>query len=495
MRFLKNLVFLAVSGAAAVMVAKAAAVTVAKAATVDTIIIGGGFSGLQTAKTLAAAGKSYLILEARNRTGGRVKNAQLPVGGYTEVGGEFFGPTQDYAIDLAKELGVALFPVYSKGDTIYYLDGQRTRSPSTGIFGLVVPATDPISLFQLASVQSDLDDMANTIKDVQQPWKSPKAAEWDKKSLGAWFNERGLTSDAMALLKSAIHSTFSAEPSDLSLLYVIAYIASAGDAKNPGTFERLTSIQDGAQMYRVVGGTEILATKLADKLGNKNIVYNSPVKTVKKTSNGQYSVILRNGTAFASKSVVIAMSPPLAGRINYEPSLPAQRTQLCQRMVMGTVGKAISTYKTPFWRKQGLSGQVVSGTGTTRGVYDQSLSDNSVYALLSFIEADEMKRLNDAPVSQITSEVSKDLVNYFGPQAANVTSWTVFRWAHEEFSLGGYAAVAAPGILTQFGAALSAPVGNIFFAGTESADYWVGYIDGALRSGERAAKQAIASLA
>ncbi|CAD6922751.1 unnamed protein product [Tilletia controversa] len=471
-----------------------AAVAGIRAATLDAIIIGGGFSGLSTAKTLAAAGKSYLVLEARSQTGGRVKNARLPGGGYTEVGGEFFGPTQDHSLALAKELGVALYPTYNTGKNVWYKNGYRGLSDAAGLFGSVIPAVDPISLVQLLSAQGDLDNMAKSIN-VAQPWNSSKAAEWDKKTLGSWLDSRGLTSAARAVLDTATTSIFSAEASEISLLYAVAYIASSGNATTPGTFERLTSTGEGAQMFRVVGGTEILATKLADKLGNQNIALKSPVQTVKKTSKGQYSVILQNGTAFTSKTVVVAMSPPVAGRINYEPPLTTQREQLCNRMVMGSIGKVIATYKEPFWRKAGLSGQAVSGSGTTRTTFDQSLNDGSVYALMGFVEADEMKRLDSASVDQITSEVGQDLVNYFGPQARNVTSWTVFKWDLEEFSRGGPVAYAAPGVLTQLGPALATPVGNIFFAGTESAQYWVGYISGALESGVRAAQQVIAALA
>ncbi|CAD6885673.1 unnamed protein product, partial [Tilletia laevis] len=364
MHLLKHFVFLAVSGAVAI--------AVVQSATLDTIIIGGGFSGLSAAKTLAAAGKSYLVIEARNRTGGRVENAQLPGGGYTEVGGEFFGPTQDHALNLAKELGVDLYETYNKGDNVWYLNGHRGRSNAGGLFGSVVPDIDPISLAQVVTVQYALDKMAKSIN-VAEPWKSAKAAEWDKMTFGAWLDERWLSKDGRAVMDAATTSIFSAEPFQLSLLYTVAYIASAGNAKNPGTFERLTSTGGGAQMYRVVGGTEILATKLADKLGHQNIALSSPVQTVQKKSDGEYSVVLRNGTAFTSKTVVVAMSPPVAGLINYDPPLPSQRTELCKLMVMGSIGKAIATYKEPFWRKAGFSGQAVSDSGTTRATFDQSL--------------------------------------------------------------------------------------------------------------------------
>lgn len=118
------------------------------AAQYDAIIIGGGLSGLSTAKELAAAGKSFIVLEARNRTGGRVHNAQLANGGYTEVGAEFVGPTQDEVIKLANELGLPLYETYNTGSNILYQNKKATPYSSTGILG-AVPPVDPISLVQV----------------------------------------------------------------------------------------------------------------------------------------------------------------------------------------------------------------------------------------------------------------------------------------------------------------------------------------------------------
>ncbi|KAK0533353.1 hypothetical protein OC842_002985 [Tilletia horrida] len=463
-------------------------------ATYDAVIIGGGLSGLSAAKTLAAAGKSYIVLEARDRTGGRVHNAPIPGGGYTEVGAEFLGPTQDYALALAKELGLQIYETYNTGKNVYYNKGYRGLADANSFIGQAIPSVDPISLLQLLTLEADLDKMAKSIN-VERPWNSSKAAAWDSKTFGAWLDGRGLTSAARAVMDTATTAIFSAEAPELSLLYTIAYIASSGNATTPGTFERLTSTGgDGSQRWRVVGGTELLATKLADKLGRQNIVLGAPVQTVKKVASAQYTTTLRNGTAFSSRSVIVAMSPPIAGRINYDPPLPAARDQLCQRMQMGSIGKVIATYKTPFWRKAGLTGQAVSGSGTTRTTFDQSLDDGSVYALMGFVEANEMRKFDSATVDELTASVTQDFINYFGPEAANVTSYVTQRWDLEEFSRGGPVAWAGPGVLTQLGPALRTPVDGIHFAGTESATYWVGYMSGALESGERAAKEVIAKL-
>lgn len=200
----------------------------------DAIIVGGGLSGLSTAKTLAAAGKTFVILEARNRTGGRVRNVELPNGGYTEVGAEFVGPTQDRVLALAKELDLTLYDTYNQGNNIFYHEGQRSLYDAKGS----VPPADVLSLIQLLTVQNDLDNMAKQIN-IQAPWNSPKAQEWDQLSFGDWLDRRLLLPDAKSIMTAATTSLLSVEPAETSLLYLVSYIAAAGNETTPGTFERL----------------------------------------------------------------------------------------------------------------------------------------------------------------------------------------------------------------------------------------------------------------
>ena len=245
----------------------------------------------------------------------------------------------------------------------------------------------------------------------------------------------------------------------------------------------------------------MLASKLADKIGQQHIVYNSPVTTVSKIFRGNvtssssfYNVTISNGKTYTGKKVVVAMSPPMAVRIEYSPILPAARDQLCQHMPMGSIGKAIAVYDTPFWRSDRLSGQVLSKTGAARTTFDQSPRNGEFGALMGFLEAAEVRKLDKVDETVLKDKVSRDFVAYFGPRAANATAWVFQRWDNEEFSRGGPVAVPSPDILTQYGTALKQPVDGIHFAGTESSDYWVGYMDGALRSGERAGREVIMAM-
>jgi monoamine oxidase len=457
---------------------------------VDVAIIGGGLSGLAAAKDLVAAGKSVIVLEARNRTGGRVLNQKLNNGGVTEVGAEFVGPTQDRVIALADSLGLTRYDTYNNGSYILWENSTITPYDLGGPTG-AAPPVDYDSLVQVATAQYMLDTWASEI-DVNAPWDHPSALEWDSQTLSSWFDTIVTLAPARFVMDVATTSIFSAEASELSMLYAIAYVAAAGNETNPGTLERLTETANGGQAQRINGGTQLIATKLAAKLGSSRVLLNAPVRKVQKVGS-KYVVWADTAVVTASK-VVVAMSPPLAARIIYDPILPPSRDQLTQRMHMGSLGKAVAIYSTPFWRANGLSGQVVSDAGIIRSTYDSSPDDASYGAMMGFIEADQMRAFEAKSDAEVTAAVIEAYVNYFGPQAKNYTQMVIQRWDSEEWSRGAPVAYAPPRVLTQYGKALRAPVGGIHFAGTETSDYWVGYMDGAVRSGERVAKEILAGL-
>ncbi|GME50244.1 hypothetical protein W97_06193 [Neofusicoccum parvum] len=455
----------------------------------DVAIVGGGLSGLSAAKDLVAAGKSAIVLEARDRVGGRILNAHLSNGGVTEAGAEFVGPTQDRVLQLAAELGLQTFKAYNTGNTTFWNNGTRSTFEPGGETGSI-PPLDDASLAQLASAQQKLDQMASEL-DVNAPWNHPNATQWDSETFDTWIGREAGLPTPRALLTLASTSILSAEPGELSLLYVVSYIAAAGNETEKGTLERLTGVADGAQESRIVGGTQLLAIKLAERLGSDKIVTNAPVRRIEE-KDGKYLVTADSLTVKA-KHVVVAMSPPLASRMIYDPILPAARDQLTQRMPMGSIGKAIAIYDTPFWREDGLNGQVNSDSGVVRSTFDNSPPNATYGAIMGFIEANEMRQMDKLSEDDIKAAVTEDYVRYFGPKAANVKEWVIQRWDLEEFSRGGPVAIAPPGVLSQYGPALREPFGNIHFAGTESSPYWTGYMDGAQRSGERAAKEILAN--
>ncbi|KAK8015616.1 hypothetical protein PG991_008504 [Apiospora marii] len=450
----------------------------------DAIIVGGGLSGLGAAKALSEAGKSFVVLEARDRVGGRVWNRELQDGGYTEVGAEFVGETQDKVLDLAAELGLELYPEYNTGNNVLYHKGERTTYATSPI-----PPVDLLSQTQIGAVILELNTLSLGV-DVQNPWDSALAAPWDKQTFDQWLRAKGLTESARFLIDAAVETVFSVEADELSLLYALTYIAAAGNETTKGTFDRLISIDDGgAQQWRVDGGTQLLAIRLAEKLGNDNVRLGAPVSKISKGSDDAYTVTLKDGSTVHGAHVIVAMSPPLARQITYEPALPRARDQLTAQMRMGSIGKAIAVYATSWWREEAhgsLTGQAVSDSGLARSTFDQSLRPGHnppVSALMTFLEADQMREYDNRTEAEITEQVGRDFAKYFVAKDDAA--------AAEKVADGGPVAVAGPNIYTNYGPALKQRVGNLHFAGTEASDYWIGYMDGALRSGYRAAAEVI----
>lgn len=459
----------------------------------DVIIAGGGLSGLGAAKTLSEAGKSFIVLEARGRTGGRVHDLHLSDGKYVEVGAEFLGPTQDKVLALADELHLTLYQTYTEGLNVLFHKGERSLYEANGDTGVIPPVVDEESLVQLASLVGELDEMAGTV-DIQAPWNSEHAVEWDAVTFADWLDEHHLSESATFLINIATESIWSVLPTELSLLYTVSYIAAGGNEDTPGSLARLISTE-GAEMYRIDGGTELLASRLAQKVGSVQL--NAPVSKIAWTGDG-YDVALGNGTTVTGTHVIVAMSPPLASLIEYDPPLPAIRRQLCEKMRMPSIGKAIAFYPEPWWRgvPLNLNAQVLSDTGLGRVTFDQSPMDGEYGAIMSFLSEQDIKEYNVMTAAEkvVNAQIAQDFSAYFGDEAGDASQYVLFLWDKEEYSRGGPVAIASPNVYTQFGSALKEPVGNLHFAGTESSDYWVGYMDGALRSGYRAATEVLNAL-
>lgn len=458
---------------------------------VDVVVIGAGLSGLTAAQGLLAGGKTVQVLEARDRVGGKVLNKQLQNGGITEVGAEFVGPTQIRVLRMIEDLGLTTFNTYNEGKGVLYRNNFRTVYTPDPLLG-GAPPVEPLSLIAIATVQAQLDTWASEI-DVNSPWSHPKAKEWDAQTFEHFLNLYAALPDARFVLSTACKAIFAVEPREISLLYVIAYIASAGNEATPGNFNALIAVTGGGQESRVEGGTGLIPERLADKLGREHIALSAPVSSIFKSESGDgYTVFSAAGTVRA-QHVVLAMPPPLLKRITFDPPLPQSRQSLIENMVLPPIGKGIGVYATPFWRAdEDLNAQVISDTGAVRVTFDSSPSDTSFGAVLGFILGDEMRELDTYTPEQCEANVTADYVRYFGPKGAGMTEFVLQRWDLEEWSRGGPVAVTPPGVLSVDGHALRENVGGLWFAGTETSVYWTGYMDGAVRSGERVAGEILA---
>lgn len=444
----------------------------------DVVVVGAGLAGLTAARDLTAQGYEVVVLEARDRVGGRTLNRDLGGGKVVEMGGQWIGPTQDRAYALAEELGLATFPTYVTGDEIAVIKGRHQR------YSGELPRLNPLVMADFAQTVTRLDRLAQRVP-VDQPWTAPKARLRDAQTFETWLRRTARTETARSMVRAYMTTILAAESSDYSLLQALFYVHSGTN------FEVIATIEGGAQQDRIVGGSQLLAVGLADRLGDA-VRLRAPVQQI--DHNTSRVTAHAAGVTVAAKRAVVAVPPALASRIVFDPPLPGRRDQLLQRMPQGTVTKVNVVYDRPFWRDQGLKGMAWGPDHLITFTLDNSPPDGSPGVLVGFIMGEHSHRLAAEPPDVRRRLVTDCLVDYFGPEAAGAESYLELDWSAEPWTRGCYGAHFTPGGWIEYGPLLREPVGALHWAGTETASVWNGYMDGAIRSGERVAVEVASAL-
>lgn len=452
---------------------------------VDVVVVGAGISGLIAARRVARSGRSVLVVEARRRVGGRVLNHHLRSGGVVESGGAFVGPTQNQIIHLARELKVPMFREYVDGKNVY-VSGTTGRSTYTG----TVPP-DPTILADAATALQKINSYAAEIN-VAAPWKHPRAAEWDSMTLATWLRRNTVNSAGLVtLISNWTQPGFGADPDELSFLFVLHYLACSGNERNVGTFERNSDTVGGAQERRFIGGSQLIPLRLAHQLGDR-VALDAAVYQIDQR-NG-HTIVRTSRGGVRAKKIIVAAPPAALLDIIWYPNLPTRHHTLLREMPMGRLMKVDAVYRTPFWRADGLSGSGLADRGPTRTVFDNSPADGSIGVLLAFVGGATHDRYAGMSRAQRRRAMLEGFAQMFGSKALNPIEYAEHDWTDEQWTGGGPVAIMAPGTLTSYGSALRRPFRNVHWAGTETSTYWTGYMDGAVRSGRRAARQVLAQL-
>jgi monoamine oxidase len=444
----------------------------------DVVVVGAGFAGLTAARALVAGGLEPVVVEARDRVGGRVVNEEIGRGKVVEMGGQWIGPTQDRIAALASELGVETFPTHAEGDNLLRVDGRVRRYSGT------IPRLNPLALFETMRAIRRLNRVSRRVE-LDSPWLTDDASGLDATSAAAWLDRTVHSRLARRLIRVAGRTIWGAEPEELSLLHVAFYIRSAG------SFELLTDVEGGAQQDRFVGGSQLVTERAAEELGDR-VILSAPAGRVAHDSSG---VTLAAGPhEVRAKRAILAVPPSLVPRIDFDPPLPPARAQLAQRMAQGWLVKTTAVYDEPFWRGDGLSGEALNEEGPVTMTFDNSPPDGSPGALIGFVGGRDAREFARLGASERRAAVLRSFESLFGRRARAAERYIERDWAAEQWSGGGPVANFATGGWTASGPVLREPVGPLHWAGTETATRWCGYMDGAVQSGERAAAEVLEAL-
>ncbi len=444
----------------------------------DVVVVGAGLAGLSAARALEAAGSKTVVLEARDRVGGRVLNHELGNGDVVELGGQWIGPAQLRVNKLVAELGLETFPTYNEGQNLLDLQGRVKRYTGE------IPPLPKAALVDLGQSQFRFDRLAKRVP-VEAPWAADRAERWDEETFATWVRRNTRTASARFFWDVFAEAVFAAEPQDFSLLFALAYTHSGGGVNS------LIGVRNAAQQDRIVGGTQLIAQRMADPLGD-SVHFGAPVRRIVQKAGGV--TVDARGIKVRAKRAIVSIPPSLAGRIAYEPGLPSRRDLLMQKMPAGSVIKINVIYDEPFWRNDGLSGQVAGDRSPIKFTFDNSPPSGSPGVIVCFLEGAQARVFGRLDADERRRAVLASLAGYFGRRAGKPVDYVEQDWSTEEFTRGCYGAHMAPGVMTQFGPVLREPVGRVHWAGTETASLWSGYMDGALTSGERAAAEVLAAV-
>jgi monoamine oxidase len=446
----------------------------------DVAIVGAGLAGLTAARNLVKAGHSVVVLEARDRVGGRTLNHMLPDGQAIEAGGEFVGPTQDRVVALAKTLGLGTYKTYNQGDNVLLHDGIRSTYPA--VPGLPNPPEDPDVYKDTLAVLGIFNGQGQQAG-VRAPWNATKL---DKQTLADFVKTKAKSPLSLRLLNAANQAIYGKDNSQLSVLYNAFYTAAAGDRKHPGNWALLISASGGGQDSRIKGGSQLIALGVAKGLGNR-VRLSAPVRSIKQGRSGV--TVIAAGVTVHAKRVIVAVPPALARRIHFTPQLPTAKQKLLTRFTPGDMIKVQLIYPTPWWRAKGLSGQLLMAEGPAGITYDNTPESGAPGVILGFVGGSAAKKFRVLGQAERKQAYVDELAAGLGDEARGDSDYFEMDWTAEPYTLGCPTGSTAPGVLSRFGAHIRPATGRIHWAGTETADYWTGYMDGAVRSGERAAKE------
>ncbi|XP_050976399.1 amine oxidase [flavin-containing] isoform X2 [Labeo rohita] len=456
----------------------------------DVVVVGAGLSGLSAARRLQKRNPqlSVLVLEARDRVGGRTVSKDLPAANGVDqwdMGGQWVSSSQTHVMELIQELGLEVFPQYTKGKKVHHVGGPQAKIKT---YTTSMPSYSPLTMLDFTLLLWRIDRLTQGVS-VEDPMSSPNAELYDSMTLHTFMEKHIWTTQVKEELALCSRIVFGMEPSQISFLYFLMYSAAAG-----GTLRLLETTPGSGQELKVKGGTQQLSKKLAEQIGKERVRLGAAVTTI--CQNSENIKVTTSAGTVTCKAVIVACPSHLAAQIRYEPALPAERQSLTHCLPIGHMMKFIVTYPTAFWKEKGFSGEIVArpSEDCPLSVTFDATSPRGNPALVGFITGVQACDWCDRKMEERRDAVISSLVKYLGPEASTYIHYEEKDWAKEEWTGGCPVNVMTPGMLTYYHPSLRKPFDRIHWAGTETATQWCGYINGAIQAGQRAAMEVLAQM-
>ncbi|MEU5631217.1 flavin monoamine oxidase family protein [Streptomyces rishiriensis] len=433
------------------------------------VVVGAGLAGLTAATDLAGRGVDVQVLEARDRVGGRTHGIEVAPGDWADAGAAYLGERHTELLALMARSGLKTVPTVMEGDSRFDVSGAARADSVPGRF-------PPLSGVALGELFDLLDEVTRSVR-TDAPWLTPDAGRLDAMTAAEWADAHLRHPDSRLFFPLFLGEMMAAAPADVSVLHMAFYLRSGGGLRY------LNAFAGGAQEWRIDGGAHRLSEALRAGLGDR-VRLSEPVTAVEQDDTG---VTVRSaGGVTRADAVIVALPPVLADGIDFSPGLPAPRSG--ERTGPGCAVKVHLVHPSPLWRRQGLSGWSVSAEGPLLSTVDDSPADGGAGILTGFVTGEEARRFAALPLAEQRAAAVAQAGRLF-PDLPEPIGFHVTDWVNDPYSRGCYAALFGPGDWSALGPRLTRPHGRVHWAGTETSTEFFGLMEGAVRSGHRAAAE------
>jgi len=427
------------------------------------VIVGGGLAGLSAAFDLSRRGIQVHVVDARHRLGGRVHTVRDADGVHAEAGGEFIDRPHDAVRTLAKTLRLPLIRVLRAGFGLALHHQQRTTFfPS--------PARP------WRAVARRLRPHLAAYRDAGGSWDTAAAAHIARRSVDALVPADARPGYARALVES-MRGFYLAEPDALSALVLIDQLASG---EPPGRSET----------YRIGGGNDRLIDALAQRIRRRGrIDVDCAAVAIGQDGRGvRVSLAGADGRRrqIAADYAVVTLPPPLVLTCAFDPPLPTVQRAALGALTMGAATKLSLRFDRPWWRRVGRPHAF--GSNLPCGAVWEGGEEQRAPVLTMLGGASA-----SAPLAAAAGDAAAlaDLLRVFGKAPAGAPIGPALSWERERWSQGGYA-VFGPAFAPSQRPLLRAAHGRVLFAGEHTSERWQGFMNGAVESGQAAARDLLA---